>query len=227
MWSLCFIMNWNVTILASRITSSLNVETIITNATNERKTYMSAIYTLIVFIDTDTDLLLLLFFQVLKLLTCSDERNYSGGCENGQFMSNSQYKTVEAYTNSIQGFLNVYPGMESLVECQTVKDAFSKILENHCKPLEKYANMVWGGLVFVSVVMVCLVLIWTIRANFEQKLHLYDGSVQPNSSTPPPPKMNIMEMANNHWDLTLMFLVIGYSISDLGNPAQASSSGYV
>lgn len=136
--------------------------------------------------------------KVLKLLTCSDERNYSGGCENGQFMSNSQYKTVEAYTNSIQGFLNVYPGMESLVECQTVKDAFSKILENHCKPLEKYANMVWGGLVFVSVVMVCLVLIWTIRANFEQKLHLYDGSVQPNSSTPPPPKMNIMEMANNH-----------------------------
>lgn len=142
----------------------------------------------VMLIDIDLDLTSL-FFQVLKLLTCSDGSN--GGCENGQFMSNSEYKTVEAYTNSIQDFLNVYPGMESLVECQTVKEAFSKILEDHCKPLEKYAYMVWTGLVFVSVVMLCLVLIWTIRANVEQKLHLSDGSVQPNSSTP-----KMMEMAN-------------------------------
>ncbi|KAL4024055.1 hypothetical protein IC575_017829 [Cucumis melo] len=128
--------------------------------------------------------------KVLKLLTCADESN--GGCENGQFMSNFEYRTVEAYTNSIQDFLNVYPGMENLVECQTVKDAFSKILEHHCKPLEKYAYMVWVGLVFVSIVMVCLVLIWTIRANIDQKLHHFDGSVQPNSSTP-----KMMEMANH------------------------------
>ncbi|XP_022145786.1 uncharacterized protein LOC111015167 [Momordica charantia] len=122
--------------------------------------------------------------KVLKLLTCSDESSGGGGCENGQFMSNSEYKTVEAYTNSIQDFLNVYPGMESLVECQTVKDAFSNILEHHCKPLDQYAHMVWAGLAFVSVVMVCLVLIWTIKANLEQNL--------PNSS---PPK--IMEMASH------------------------------
>lgn len=128
--------------------------------------------------------------KVLKLLTCSDESN--GGCENGQFMSNSEYKTVEAYTNSIQDFLNVYPGMESLVECQTLKDAFSKILEDHCKPLENYAYMVWAGLVFVSIVMMFLVLIWTIRANIDQNLHHFDGSVQPNSSTP-----KMMEMANH------------------------------
>ena len=113
-------------------------------------------------------------------------------------MSNFEYKTVEAYTNSIQDFLNVYPGMESLVECQTVKDAFSKILEHHCKPLEKYAYMVWVGLVFVSIVMVCLVLIWTIRANIDQKLHHFDGSVQPNSSTP-----KTLEMADH------LHLIIG------------------
>lgn len=162
---------------------------------------------------------ILWLFQVLKLLTCSDESN--GGCENGQFMSNSEYKTVEAYTNSIQDFLNVYPGMESLVECQTLKDAFSKILEDHCKPLENYAYMVWAGLVFVSIVMMFLVLIWTIRANIDQNLHHFDGSVQPNSSTP-----KMMEMAN-HWHLLpLISLVRVESISDLKNPAQASS-GYV
>ncbi|XP_022980136.1 uncharacterized protein LOC111479613 [Cucurbita maxima] len=128
--------------------------------------------------------------KVLKLLTCSNESNE--GCENGQFMSNSEYKTVEAYTNSIQDFLNVYPGMESLVECQTLKDAFAKILEHHCKPLEKYAYMVWAGLVFVSVFMMCLVLVWTIRAIADQKLHLSDGSVQPAISSTP----NMLEMAN-------------------------------
>ena len=127
---------------------------------------------------------------MLKLLTCSDESN--GGCENRQFMSNSEYKTVEAYTNSVQDFFNVYPGMESLVNCQTVKDAFSKILEHHCRPLESYANMVWAGLVFVSVVMLCLVLIWTISANVEHKLHpSADASVLPNSSTTP----KMMEMS--------------------------------
>ncbi|KAG6597688.1 hypothetical protein SDJN03_10868, partial [Cucurbita argyrosperma subsp. sororia] len=128
--------------------------------------------------------------KVLKLLTCSDESH--GGCENRQFMSNSEYKTVEAYTNSVQDFFNVYPGMESLVNCQTVKDAFSKILEHHCRPLESYANMVWAGLVFVSVVMLCLVLIWTISANVEHKLHpSADASVLPNSSTSP----KMMEMS--------------------------------
>ena len=108
-------------------------------------------------------------------------------------MSNSEYKTVEAYTNSIQDFLNVYPGMESLVECQTLKDAFAKILEHHCKPLEKYAYMVWTGLVFVSVVMMCLVLVWTIRAIADQKLHLSVGSVQPARCSTP----NMLEMANH------------------------------
>ncbi|KAG6581996.1 hypothetical protein SDJN03_21998, partial [Cucurbita argyrosperma subsp. sororia] len=129
--------------------------------------------------------------KVLKLLTCSNESKE--GCENGQFMSNSEYKTVEAYTNSIQDFLNVYPGMESLVECQTLKDAFAKILEHHCKPLEKYAYMAWAGLVLVSVVMMCLVLVWTIRAIADQKLHLSAGSVQPARSSTP----NMLEMANH------------------------------
>ncbi|KAG7018418.1 hypothetical protein SDJN02_20286, partial [Cucurbita argyrosperma subsp. argyrosperma] len=128
---------------------------------------------------------------VLKLLTCSNESKE--GCENGQFMSNSEYKTVEAYTNSIQDFLNVYPGMESLVECQTLKDAFANILEHHCKPLEKYAYMAWAGLVLVSVVMMCLVLVWTIRAIADQKLHLSAGSVQPARSSTP----NMLEMANH------------------------------
>ncbi|XP_059429380.1 uncharacterized protein LOC132163196 isoform X2 [Corylus avellana] len=73
--------------------------------------------------------------KALKLLTCSDANN--GTCESGQYMSSVDYKTVEAYSSSIQNLLNAYPGIESLIECQSVKDAFSEILLKHCKPLKR------------------------------------------------------------------------------------------
>ncbi|KAE8729748.1 hypothetical protein F3Y22_tig00003398pilonHSYRG00047 [Hibiscus syriacus] len=45
--------------------------------------------------------------KILKVFTCSDANN--GTCQKGQFISSNDYKTVEAYTSSIQNLLNVYP----------------------------------------------------------------------------------------------------------------------
>ncbi|KAF5464712.1 hypothetical protein F2P56_014766, partial [Juglans regia] len=116
--------------------------------------------------------------KVLKFFTCSDANN--GKCENGQLLSNSNYKIVVAYSNSIQNLLDAYPGMESLVECQSVKDAFSEILFKHCKPLKRYVRMVWVSMLFLSVIMMILVLIWMSQAHHEQNLHLSNGSVKPH-----------------------------------------------
>ncbi|KAB5548573.1 hypothetical protein DKX38_011979 [Salix brachista] len=118
--------------------------------------------------------------QVLKVLTCSSFDN--GTCANGQFISPIYYRTVEAFSTSIQGLLNVYPEMENLVECQTVKDAFSEILLYHCKPLKRYVRTVWASMVFLSLVMVFLVLIWTLLAQLEQEHHSLEGSVKPHLS---------------------------------------------
>ncbi|KAG6767627.1 hypothetical protein POTOM_028839 [Populus tomentosa] len=52
--------------------------------------------------------------QVLKVLTCSSFDN--GTFANGQFISPNYYRTVEAYSTSIQSLLNVYPEMENLVQ---------------------------------------------------------------------------------------------------------------
>ncbi|OMP08337.1 hypothetical protein COLO4_06571 [Corchorus olitorius] len=90
--------------------------------------------------------------KILAIFTCSDSNN--GTCKEGEFISTSDYKTVEAYTSSIQNLLNAYPGMESLVECQSVKDAFSEILRGHCKPLRSSARMAWGAMVFLSIIMI-------------------------------------------------------------------------
>ena len=58
----------------------------------------------------------------------------------------------------------MYLGMESLVECQSVKDAFSKNLLKHCKPLNWICSDGLGvnGLTVtdLSMIMVFLVLIW-------------------------------------------------------------------
>ncbi|KAL2332232.1 hypothetical protein Fmac_019813 [Flemingia macrophylla] len=115
--------------------------------------------------------------KVLKPFTCSDA--IDGTCDNG-YLPGSEYMRVEAYTNSIQDLLNVYPSMEHLLECQVVKDAFSQVLLNHCKPLKKYARMVWIGILFFAVIMVMLVVLWTMKARHEHRYHLSDGSVEPH-----------------------------------------------
>ncbi|KAA3480163.1 Lipoate-protein ligase A [Gossypium australe] len=119
--------------------------------------------------------------KILEVFTCSDANN--GSCGEGQFISSNDYKTVEAYTSSVQNLLNVYPGMENLVQCQSVKDAFSEILGHHCKPWKRAARMAWGAMVFLSVIMVILVLIWTAQAHHDRRLHSSDISTKPQSQT--------------------------------------------
>ncbi|GFY92760.1 hypothetical protein Acr_08g0011560 [Actinidia rufa] len=117
--------------------------------------------------------------QALKWFTCSDES--TGPCVGGLFSAN-EFRTVEGYTNSIQKILNAYPGMEDLVECQSVEDAFSEILHRHCKPLKRYTRMVWAPLSFLSIIMVALVLIWTVESHHMQEHNFSDGSVKPRST---------------------------------------------
>ncbi|OAY82992.1 hypothetical protein ACMD2_16595 [Ananas comosus] len=118
--------------------------------------------------------------QVLKRYACSNSDSET--CNQREFISASDYHKVLIYTNLIQNILNVYPGMERLVNCQTVKEAFSEILSDHCKPWKKYARITWGALACLSTVMVVLVLVWTIEALYEYKSHFSDWSIKPHSS---------------------------------------------
>lgn len=98
-------------------------------------------------------------------------------------ISRRDFNNIEAYTTALKRILDVYPEIESLAECNTVYDSFSDILDNHCKPLKKDVHITWGGLVFLSVVMVALVLVWTFEAHHEQNHHHdFDSSIKPHSS---------------------------------------------
>lgn len=115
--------------------------------------------------------------RIFKMLTCTDPN-----CTGGVMISPRDFNTVEAYTTAVQKILDVYPGMENLTRCDTVFNAFDDIIDSHCKPLKKSVHLVWGGLVFLSVVMVVLVLVWSFEAHHHgQKHNNLDSSVKPHS----------------------------------------------
>ncbi|XP_020570918.1 transmembrane protein DDB_G0292058-like [Phalaenopsis equestris] len=119
--------------------------------------------------------------QLIENFACSSDD--SGGCKPGEFIPAHIYVKLENYTKSMQDILDSYPVMKSLINCQLVKDAFSNILFNHCKPLKKYVHISWASLAALSTVMVILILIWELNAHQNHKFCSLDGSVRP-SSTP-------------------------------------------
>ncbi|KAF3455748.1 hypothetical protein FNV43_RR00390 [Rhamnella rubrinervis] len=134
--------------------------------------------------------------KVLKVFSCSENAT---SCETGAFfISNSNYKMVEAYTSSIQNLVNAYPVMESLVECESVKNAFSEILTKQCKPLKRFVKMVWAAMLFLSLTMVFLVVLWTIRDRRYHTNHFSDGSVRPHSAPTDMVELHTVNKAKNN-----------------------------
>ncbi|PKA56249.1 hypothetical protein AXF42_Ash011179 [Apostasia shenzhenica] len=114
---------------------------------------------------------------IIKRFACSG--NGSESCKPGEFIPAQFYDKLELYASSMQDILDSYPGLESLVNCQLVKDAFSAILYRHCRPLKKYVHISWGSLAAVSTIMVVLILNWISEAHRWSKYQPSDGSVKP------------------------------------------------
>ncbi|XP_073099302.1 uncharacterized protein [Elaeis guineensis] len=134
--------------------------------------------------------------QILKKYTCSED----GG---GTCISASDYDRVLVYTSSIQNIVDDFPGMEKLVDCQMVKDAFSEILSNQCKPLKKYVHMTWAALATLSTIMVALVLFWILEAQHDNRQHSTDGSVKPHPSSTDTAEADITEIATRPMEVKM------------------------
>lgn len=105
-------------------------------------------------------------------------------CNGGILVPAELYDTIEAYTTSIQKLLDVYPDMDSLVECKTVEKAFTEIIDKHCGPLKRYVRMLWASLLFLALVMVALLIVWSMGTYHEQTHPSFGGSVKPEVITP-------------------------------------------
>jgi hypothetical protein len=98
-------------------------------------------------------------------------------------LSASDYSKIQVYTNSIQNILDVFPGMERLVNCQLVKDAFSEILLNQCEPLNKYAHMTWAAMAVLSTLLMLFSIAWISESLHERWHCTLDKSVKPHMSS--------------------------------------------
>ncbi|KAK9141198.1 hypothetical protein Scep_010879 [Stephania cephalantha] len=124
--------------------------------------------------------------KLLKMFTCNSSEG--GSCRQGEFITAEVYRIVEAYTSSLQDLLDALPNMESLVDCRIVKDAFTRLISTQCKPLKRYARIVWISAVTLSTLMVVLILVYTFKACHDRKRHFSDGSsVKPH--LPPTDKL--------------------------------------
>lgn len=126
------------------------------------------------------NLLLFACIQLLTGITCSRE----GRCSTGQFISESLYNQVSAYTMSLQALFDALPGMESLADCEPVYRAVNEIRWKHCKPVKKYIRTVWAAMVTLSILMMFLIFIWMAKDYYDRRRHISDGSVNPHLSTP-------------------------------------------
>ncbi|KAK7262610.1 hypothetical protein RJT34_30185 [Clitoria ternatea] len=118
--------------------------------------------------------------EALEPYTCFDDNEEK--CGEGDILNSSEYDVIVSAINSIQNLLNMYPSIERLLECQMVKDAFSLVLLKHCKPLKKFARMAWIGIMFLAIIMVFLVVLWTLKANRGHSYNLSNGVMQPHST---------------------------------------------
>lgn len=107
--------------------------------------------------------------KILQGYTCSARDGRA--CGDGEFISPSDYRRALVYITSVQNLLNSFPGVERLVNCQLVKDAFSDILSTQCRPFKKYAHMVWATMAALSTTMSFLVLIWVLIAHHDSEHH--------------------------------------------------------
>ncbi|KAK1319162.1 hypothetical protein QJS10_CPB04g01936 [Acorus calamus] len=120
--------------------------------------------------------------QVLRRYACVSSTD-GGGCQQGEFISASVFSMVSTYTTSVQNLLNTFPSMENLVNCEIVKNAFSEILTDQCKPVKKDVRMTWASMAVLSTIMVLLILMWVIQFHYDDVLRSSDRSVKPDAST--------------------------------------------
>ncbi|QHO55281.1 uncharacterized protein DS421_3g63910 [Arachis hypogaea] len=107
--------------------------------------------------------------EVLRPYTCFGDEDAICGKE--KFIPGSEYEVIKEYTSSVQNLLDVYPSIESLLGCQLVKDAFSQVLQKHCKPLKRFSKVTWAAMVSLAATMVLLVVLWTMKANYHEHSH--------------------------------------------------------
>ncbi|XP_010559144.1 PREDICTED: uncharacterized protein LOC104827634 [Tarenaya hassleriana] len=101
---------------------------------------------------------------------------------NGKFVPEASYRKAWAYSNAVQGMLDIFPDLQGLTRCLIIKDTFSAIVSDQCHPFRASMYRLWAFMVTLSVLMVVLVLL-CVAKSFQEKGKSFSWfSIRPTSS---------------------------------------------
>ncbi|KAL7101520.1 hypothetical protein ACP275_08G058700 [Erythranthe tilingii] len=104
---------------------------------------------------------------ILSRFICYEANASTENCmEDGKFVPEGIYEMSLAYSRSIEDFINIYPDLSSLMECSSLKRAFSDIVAGQCRPIELWTKVLWSSMLGLSLVMIVLVLLWSCKSIF-------------------------------------------------------------
>ncbi|KAM7510486.1 hypothetical protein LguiB_009361 [Lonicera macranthoides] len=120
--------------------------------------------------------------NVLSRFTCFKQNSTRSCKANARFLPESAYNKAWAYSHSIQDLINVFPDMQNLARCSSVKEAITNIVLQRCKPLKTSVIMLWASMLSLSIVMVILTLFLVAKAYQDRGRAFSRCSITPNSS---------------------------------------------
>ncbi|XP_078441269.1 uncharacterized protein LOC144711210 [Wolffia australiana] len=88
--------------------------------------------------------------KILETYACS-EGEAGNRCEQGKFISASDFRSTLIFTSSLQNILNSFQAVENLANCRMIKEAFSDILNEECGPMKKWARTAWAAMTALAV----------------------------------------------------------------------------
>ncbi|KAI3900202.1 hypothetical protein MKW92_042462 [Papaver armeniacum] len=106
--------------------------------------------------------------NVLAKFTCHQNHSSKTGpasCKGDptKFITEALYDMAWAYTQTVQGLINVFPDLRNLTECTFVKDTFSDVVLHQCRSLKMSIKLLWVSTLSVSTIMVVLLLVWVVK----------------------------------------------------------------
>ncbi|XXG48809.1 hypothetical protein AAC387_Pa02g3155 [Persea americana] len=111
--------------------------------------------------------------NVLGRITCP-ESSSSRICKGGRkFLSDDSFNRAQAYTQAIQGLIDVLPDLQSLTHCSFVEDTLSTVLLHQCRPMKVSIRLLWASTVGLSTCMVALEVVWIVKAFQDRGRNIY------------------------------------------------------
>ncbi|OVA11858.1 hypothetical protein BVC80_8347g6 [Macleaya cordata] len=102
--------------------------------------------------------------KVLAQFTCYNDSSTTVSCKEDQkFIAEPFFDMAWAYSQTIQGLINIFPDLRDLTQCTFVKDTFSDILSHQCRPFMHTIKLLWASTLSLSIIMVILGLAWVTK----------------------------------------------------------------